>query len=364
MCQVEKLFLFFLAWAFVSTFTEGLRYGFDGWYEVNFGLLKLGKFALYAVSGWLTALLVRGPRDLDRLLWALTAGGLATTLALPFAVPGTAHPVYDSVRGFKATNAVSVEVAILIAFLGVAWASGWGGRRWRTMAPWVLGVMTVGFTFSRGRGGWLAAAIGLLWFLYRGGLMKRKSVVVTLILAGATILAYQNVPTFRRELAMTVHPDPKHLARYNAGFMGIDEGARLETWAHEGAKLIDAPILGRGFYNRFRGSGLWWTGSHNFWLQMILETGIPGGAVVLAMVWLLWRESRRRSVLSVEVALLVSFVGGMGGEYFYGGMPLFALIISCTPLRVVSARPMAATQKAGVLPGDIPTRLNPREARG
>jgi hypothetical protein len=25
---------------------------------------------------------------------------------------------------------------------------------------------------------------------------------------------------------------------------------------------------------------------------------------------------------------------------------------------------MAATQKAGVLPGDIPTRLNPREARG
>ena len=330
--QVQRLFLFFMAWAVVSTMTEGLRYGHNGWFEVNFGLLKLGKFALYALAGWITALLVRGPRDLNRLLWALTAGVLATTLALPFATSGTVRPAFDTVQGFKATNAVSVEVAILIAFLGVAWASGWGGRRWRRMAPWALGVMTVGFTFSRGRGGWLAAAIGLLWFLYRRGLMKRKSVAVAFILVGATILAYQRVPTFRHEVDLTVHPDPKHIASYNAGFLGIDDGARLETWAHEGVKLVQSPILGRGFYNRFPGSGLWWTGSHNFWLQMFLEMGIPGGMTMLAILWLLWRESRRLLLLPVEVALVVAFVGGMGGEYFYGGMPLLTLVMVIAPI--------------------------------
>jgi len=312
--------------------TEGLRYGYNGWFEINFGMLKLGKFALYALAGWITALLVRGPRDLNRLLWALTAGVLATTLALPFATSGTVRPAFDTVQGFKATNAVSVEVAILIAFLGVAWASGWGGRRWRRVAPWALGVTTIGFAFSRGRGGWLAAAAGLAWFLYRRGFLKRRSVAIFLVIVVAALAAYVKVPVFRHEVDRTLSPDMTYLARYNAGFMGIDEGARLTTWTHEAARLVDAPILGRGFFNRFPGSGLWWTGSHNFWLQMFLETGIPGGVMMLVILWLLWQESRRQLLLPVEVALVVAFVGGMGGEYFYGGMPLLTLVMASAPI--------------------------------
>jgi O-antigen ligase len=257
---------------------------------------------------------------------------LITTVTLPFATIGIQRVIDDPVRGFKATNAVSVEIAVLIAFLSVAWASGRGGRWWRRVAPWALGMMTVGFAFSRGRGGWLAMAIGLVWFLHRRGLLKRKTAAVAFIVGGVALVAYQQVPVFKYDVTRTLHPDSAFLAKHGAGFMGFDEGARLSTWAHEGVKLIDAPILGRGFYNRFPGSGLWWTGSHNFWLQMFLETGLPGGAAILAIVWVLWRDSRHRSFLPAEVALVVAFVGGMGGEYFYGGMPLLIFILTSGPI--------------------------------
>jgi O-antigen ligase len=174
-------------------------------------------------------------------------------------------------------------------------------------------------------------AIGLIWFLYRRGFLKQRTLAITLVFAAAAVLAYQQVPVFRLDVDRTLNPDSSFLAKYDAGVLGFDEGARLTTWAHEGAKLFEAPILGRGFFNRFPGSGLWWTGSHNFWLQMLLETGIPGGLAILAIMWILWRESRRIGVLPVEVALLVAFVGGLGGEYFYGGMPLLTLVIAVSP---------------------------------
>jgi hypothetical protein len=65
---------------------------------------------------------------------------------------------------------------------------------------------------------------------------------------------------------------------------------------------------------------------------MFLEMGIPGGMTMLAILWLLWRESRRLLLLPVEVALVVAFVGGMGGEYFYGGMPLLTLVMVIAPI--------------------------------
>jgi O-antigen ligase len=360
--QVFGVFVAFLLWALLSTISEGLRYGYEGWYEINFGLLKLGKFTLYAVAGWLTVHLVRSPRDLKRLLLALTAGGLVTTLALPFAASNPTSPIYDPARGFKATNAISVEVAIVVVFLAAAWASGWGGPRWSRFAPWALGVMTIGFAFSRGRGGWLAAAVGFIWYLHRRGFLKRRVVAIALVFVVAVLVAFQQVPVFRFEVTRTLRPDAEYLAKYGAGLMGLDEGARLKTWTHEGAKVFDAPILGRGFYNRFSGSGLWWTGSHSFWIQMFLETGIPGGTAMLAMWWLLWRESRSLGVLPAEVALMVAFVGGMGGEYFYGGMPLLVLIVVLAPLREISVRSLAARQSAVLPPKDVVVALKPGNA--
>ncbi len=284
--RVRMLAAFFLAWAFLSTVTMAERYGYGGDHEVIFGLLKLAKFFVYGLAGWITIKLVQGRRDLDRLLWSLTVGGLVTASALPFSTTGVGFTVYDRLHGFKTVNAVSVEMAILILFLGVAWSSGWGGRWWQKIFPLALGAMTVGFAFSRGRGGWLAALIGLGWFLYRTSANKKRALGVAFIMVLTTVVAYYQVPEFRFQVDRTLNPEQKYLDRYGAGIMGIDEGGRQRFWWQEGRKLIDAPILGRGLFNRFPPSGLDWVGSHNFWLQMFLETGIPGGVAILAMWWI------------------------------------------------------------------------------
>ena len=164
--------------------------------------------------------------------------------------------------------------------------------------------------------------------------------MVALVLGVAALVAFQQVPVFRYDVTRTLRPDSRILARHGAGFLGFDDGARLAAWTHEGTRLVDSPLLGRGFFNRFPGSGLWWTGSHSFWIQMFLETGVPGGVAILTIIWSVWRESRRLGVLPEEVALLVAFVGGMGGEYFYGGMPLLVLTITVTPLRLFAAWPV------------------------
>ena len=72
--------------------------------------------------------------------------------------------------------------------------------------------------------------------------------------------------------------------------------------------------------------------SHNFFLQMFLETGVPGGLLVLAIFYGLWRQAgcpaaRRRGLdVPAKAALLAAVAGGLGGEYFYGGIGLFTLL--------------------------------------
>jgi O-antigen ligase len=260
-------------------------------------------------------------------MWGLTIGGTVIAVALPFTEKGIEKVVFDPLRGFKAANALSVELAVLIAFLGVAWVIGWGGRRWRRVAPFCVAGMTVGLAFSHGRGGWLAALVGLAWLMYRR-VASRRAAVISVAICAAAIIAYNSVSAFRYEVNRTINPDLEYLSRYQIGSLAIDQGGRPKYWIKEGSKVIEAPILGRGFFNRNPGSGLDWVGSHNFWIQMFLESGLPGGAAVLGVLWLLWRESRSRGLLPVEVSLIVVFVGGMGGEYFYGGMPLLVALVA------------------------------------
>jgi len=322
----KSLALFFVAWALLGTFSEGMRFDYSGYYEQAFGLLKLVKFFLFSVAGLLTARLVQDERELNRFLWALLVGGVVTSLTLPFTTTtmGFEKPTSDALHGFGNLNGVSVEVAILITFLSVARVSGWGGRVWKMAVPYGLVAMAYGFVFSHGRGGWIAALAGLIWFIVRRGKTRRKYALVVCVVL-IILAAYEKMPQFRYEVDRTVSsPSGQDISGEDRVF-GIDQAGRPKYWRREAAKLVDNPFLGRGYFNRFPGSGLDWDGSHNFFIQMFLETGIPGGLSILGMFLILWRQSRREKLLPVEISITVAFVAGMSGEYFYGGMPLFAL---------------------------------------
>ena len=65
---------------------------------------------------------------------------------------------------------------------------------------------------------------------------------------------------------------------------------------------------------------------------MILETGIVGGVLVLAIVVGMWKQATLLRLtaggsadLALKAAIVTSLVGGMGGEYYYGGIIMFSL---------------------------------------
>ena len=151
--------------------------------------------------------------------------------------------------------------------------------------------MTLGFVFSQGRGGWLAALTGIVWFLWRQRVRVRSVVVLAAILSAVVYLAFAQVPTFRSEVERSFNPTPDHAS--GRTFADVYGAGRVHYWIQEGPKLAGDPILGRGLFNRFPSSGLDWVGSHSFWLQMFLEAGAPGGMAILGIVWLLWVQARR-----------------------------------------------------------------------
>lgn len=337
--QYQRLWpwlLGFVLVAFVSTATIWWRYPVTSSYPVTFGLLKLGKLSLYGVAGVLTARALSLPRHRSRFDWALLAGAVVVAislLAMPDREsrwdPSGANLTYNSL------NAISVSMAIMFVWLtGRIWFGG-GTERWRRVALWTLPVLLLGFSLSDGRGGWVAALAGLFFLLVRSEVSRR---VVAVVALGVCTLgfAYVQFPQFKEDVDRTLWPDQEFLARYGAGVAGVDDGARPITWANEVKKFPDAPILGTGFFHRGGASGLWTTGSHNFWLQMLLESGAVGFGVLSIALWMLWRQARRCTQrdcgVALQAALVAALVGGLSGEYFYGGMVLFTLLAVYAPV--------------------------------
>ncbi|MBX6311473.1 MAG: O-antigen ligase family protein [Isosphaeraceae bacterium] len=337
-CRLTPLLVGFAGWALLSTLLVRERYGYPDHLAVITGVLKLGKLVLYGAAGVLAARALSDEGQRGRFPWALLAAGLVVAVALlQLRDPTEALRPGQVPAGYKAANAVSVMMAVLLCYLGGLWACGLGTPRWRGLAGPGLVVMVLGFLLSRGRGGWVAALAGAAYLVYRQGLGPRLLVALA---GGAAVIraAYGMLPDFRTEVDRTIWPDPDALRWNQSGVGGFDDGARLSTWAHELAAFARSPLLGTGFFHRGGSSGLWATGSHNFFLQMFLETGLVGGLLVLGAFWRMWRHAGSAPARAlgqdapVRSALVAALVGGLTGEYFYGGMVLFTLLLTFAPV--------------------------------
>lgn len=328
---ITVLLLAFVVWALLATLLVPVQYESAGAYEVRRGLLKLGKLLAYGLAGILVAHALTRTRAFRPYVLGLVASGVMAAAALFF----TREPRAGAeLLGFKAANAVSVAVAMLLIFLVGFTVAGRPRPLDRRLVHTAVAVMFVGMAVSGGRGGWLAAAVGMLYISWKCR-MNRRLFVAASIVTASMVFAWYYLPEFQRDVLVTIAPPPT-VADYSP-IPGFDEGARVRTWTHEIQKLAASPVLGTGFFHRGGASGLWTTGSHNFWLQMFLETGIVGGLLVLGILGTLWQEAGKPSIrttgleIPVKAALLTAIVGGMGGEYFYGGMPLLAFFLVAAP---------------------------------
>jgi O-antigen ligase len=321
----------FLIWSFFSILTIHFRYDYlDDSLVLIGSCLKLCRLALYVFTTILIARKLTDPIVRLQWMWSLVAALALLSLGLLASTRvNQSLSSSDTIEGYKSYNLMIVSVAILCSYIVGLWIDNTGTRRWRRIAAFVVvcagcSVVLSSSLTSHGRGGWLAFAAGFGYLFWkRTQAVKTLAILVMLSVISAT--AYETLPSFKALIDATLSPAG------NSNPESVDDGGRVSTWQHEAPKLVDAPLFGSGFFHRGGESGLWSSGSHNFFLQMFLETGLVGGGILIAIVICAWRQAcqplaaRNRVGLSTRAALITAIAGGMSGEYFYGGAGILIL---------------------------------------
>lgn len=325
---------------------------------VTFSMLKIGKFALYAaipiiISRKLHFESIR--REYD---WMILASCLivGTVMLLSPGRPSLNNKVSADFY-YKAANLISNVLAVFVTYLSGLLIVGYGSRRWRQAVKWSLVVIVIGLSYTKGRGGWLAALAGFTYLSYvRGFLRARVLTGIGVCFLALTGLFFFN-QQFRSQVSSLIISKSEYSGMADvqlsdnttdyvigsATDLAISDSERIATWTHEIVKFANAPFFGTGFHHRGGLSGLWPNGSHNFWMQMFLETGLIGGILIILIFIRMWRHADSKDAkelgisIPLKTSLVTAFIGGLGGEYFTGGMGLLAILLCYAPVGALSA---------------------------
>jgi hypothetical protein len=322
----------FFAWAALGAMTIPLRFsGQSDWFLVAFCLAKLAKFLEYGWTGLLISRSLVDPETRRKWHWSVLAALGVMAIGLVETPATTAET-----QAYSNFNGVSVTICIVMAYIICTWFDGILSFTWQVTAT-VIGVGTLvalmmsGSTERHGRGGWSGLFAGVVYlFIVRS--RSYKSVVMVVSVVTIIVVGYFALPSFHSLVDMTLSGEELHQERtFETQYGAIDQGARVTEWTHEAPKIVAHPVLGTGFFNREK-AGLWSNGSHNFYIQMFLETGVGGGLLVAMIIVRLWSACGRplvrlcRYSTPSRASIVCACVCGMSGEYFYGGLPLFALL--------------------------------------
>lgn len=330
--KIVPLILAFLGWALISTVTINIRYDYADYHQTLSGLLKLSKFVLYGYAGYLTMKCLTDDRARRRFAVAIVAAGLLFGIsAIFYGSKSRATIALSGGEGlvtYKAANAISVYAAMMACYL----AGLWSQRRLmsaqtRRLTLLAMVVLVLGSAITEGRGGWIAGILGFVYILIRGGI--RRQVAALMVLVPLFVVAsYFAIESFRKRVDMTLNP----VNESQVTTAGIDNGGRLIIWRDSLGQLPSDPFFGTGFFHRAGATAIYENGSHNFFLQMFLETGIPGGILLILILRKFWKAAGAKAPkwygveLPVKAMLVAAIAGGMGGEYFYGGIGLLTLL--------------------------------------
>ena len=362
---LTKILWFFCGWALLATLTIPLRYSYGDDHIVQVGIVKVGKFAMYGAAGIGTVRAVLGdPAVLPRFHWAILASlllsGISAYLTTTTLLDLPNSPEEAGFR-FEAMNGVSVQISIVMAFVLGEWVANRGTAAWRSLGVGLLPIAVLGFFLTGGRGGWVGLLAALAYVLLKVG-MRPSFVVAGLVVAVVGTFAYVENDSFSRHVDITIKPELLDQETEFAQTVGFDDGNRFTIFVHESQQLLRSPVLGAGLFHRGGRSGLDSKGSHNFFLQMFLETGFIGGIAILMLFRRMWRIAGQGPApdtvsLGVRAALVAAMVGGNTGEYFYGGPVLFMLLAVMTPacLKELAAPGPVAKPATPALPTSVAT---------
>ncbi|MGZ3146656.1 O-antigen ligase family protein [Lentzea chajnantorensis] len=225
----------------------------------------------------------------------------------------------------------------LVAALPLLVALPAGGRF--RFVPLVLGaVLAAGALATFSRGGGIALACALAWLVLRRVLPVR-AVVVTAAVTGLAALVFAQVAHAELDRALQ---EKSHIAGTNAD-------TRVLRWQAAARMLADEPVLGvgpGGFRQHYAAASHnaeideQTPVAHNLFLEVAAELGLPGFALLIAVIAAGFVAAERavrlgadrRQVVAVQAALIAVLVASVFlSEQYY--LPLWSLVAIAVALQ-------------------------------
>ena len=339
--KITPFLFLLLIWSFITILLIRPQFDYADDAIAIVSLAKLVKISVYVFAGLLLTRTLANPAQRLRFDSVVLATGLVTGVSLLLLINGPQRYYGASSHvGYESSNGISVILAMLLTYLGARFITGAGSSRWRAIMPFASLVMIAGLFVSGGRGGWIALAIGGLYIAFRVGFFTPKVIGLSIAVSVTVLAMYSTLTPFREEVERTLRPEEVYIDASVVGSTvgGLDTGGRIDILMTQAPKFQDSPVVGVGFRHIGELSGLSSSGSHNFWMQMYLETGIVGGSLTVLIIVLMWSQANKikRDVpfleIPVKAALLTAFMAGLTEAYFYTGMVVFFLLVVYAPV--------------------------------
>ncbi|NLH50343.1 MAG: O-antigen ligase family protein [Myxococcales bacterium] len=159
-------------------------------------------------------------------------------------------------------------------------------------------------TFNRGT--WVGILIGLSVLSMKGYISRRRVVVMTLLLAGITVLMTTSL--FGQIDVEQQVVDFVHYSRSSAE-------SRLVRWVSAINVILEHPLMGVGYnnyafvyghYSMYEGVSSMYGSPHNMFVDVITGTGFLGFGVFMTLIVRLWRQmaANLRAALTPDMARL------------------------------------------------------------
>ncbi|MEJ5311248.1 MAG: O-antigen ligase family protein [Anaerolineae bacterium] len=285
-----------------------------------------GLLGAYAVVWW-----ANSRARLTWTAWGLLAAGVAMAMLSFFTVRWSQTKLFlipeslyarfpllvsDAVHPNIMASAMVLLLPLPMTLLLSPWTEAplLGRHRWVWRALLAIAVLLLGsvLLLTKSRGGYVAAAIGLLTFLWLSGRRRLAlAVLLVCVIAGAWLISAGRDAETTSDL-IDQSTDPATLA------------FRLNVWRVALWTLADFPFTGVGMGTFNDVAALLYPfsetqnpGAHNVYLQAGVDLGLPGLIAYLALlglvVWIGWRAVRRFSKTgqSEPGAIAVGCLSGM-----------------------------------------------------
>ena len=311
------ILLLFLVWSSVS-----VVYAIDTRVALN----RTFQYAQYALTMFMFSSVVNTPARIRGVYWSFAiATTISTVVALVMYYLGMT-PAASGLLVNRNLLATYINVAIVCAYLLHQGTRSGAGRTVLLTALPVL-FLGIGLTFSRG--GLISLALTLLVVWYR--LARKGGFLLLAVSMGMICLLTYLLPDAFWERAQSIVPA---ISRERGTF-----GARVKIWRAALRMIEDRPVFGVGPGNFVKAfpryaRGKEWLyqnlASHNAFVGVTAENGLPGGVLFLLLFGFALRSARRcmrlgrataRSDLEMhaivaEVSLLTFLVAGLTGDVY------------------------------------------------